>query len=425
MQDSPQIFLIWHISNVRRNGVLALVMPLALVQGEAWRSARDLLALWYKDIMFVAIAAAGQHEQSFSADTGMGEILVVARKRSTPASKPKKTKVLFVNLKRRPTASAEAIEIAHQICRTFRPKSNVERITIGNQVAGTAFYADLQQGGCAGVVDLELIKVAIALESHNLKLPTLKRPFDLAMTCLGNLGQRGLIHRDINGLNPDGTYRGPFNILPLSVEQPTHPALWSHNADLERQIILTPDSEGEVRSGMKEQADAVWSKASRLHFTLDFRLNSQSLAASITERRSVGGRAWPNFCPQNFKHESVLALWSNTTLGLFLFWWYASRQQSGRAILTISQLPSLLMIDASKLTSEQLANADRLLNKFAKQPLLPANEAYHDNVRIALDEEFFVRVLGLDSTILEPLEVLRNKWCAEPSVHGGKNTRIQ
>ena len=145
----------------------------------------------------------------------------------------------------------------------------------------------------------------------------------------------------------------------------------------------------------------------------------------MTEHRSIGGRAWPNFRPGDPTHESALVLWSNTTLGLFLFWWHASRQQAGRAILTISQLPSLLVIDTTQLTSIQIAAAERVFDKFAKQPLLPANEAFRDTVRIALDEDFLVSVLGLEPTILEPLEILRNKWCAEPSVHGGKNTRIQ
>ena len=30
---------------------------------------------------------------------------------------------------------------------------------------------------------------------------------------------------------------------------------------------------------------------------------------------------------------------------------------------------------------------------------------------------------GLPEGILEPLDVLREQWCAEPTVHGGKSTR--
>lgn len=53
----------------------------------------------------------------------------------------------------------------------------------------------------------------------------------------------------------------------------------------------------------------------------------------------------------------------------------------------------------------------------------PANEAYHDETRQALDRAILVDLLGLPETILEPLRVLREQWCSEPTVHGGKSTR--
>ena len=86
----------------RPGGILALVLPLALAQGESWRPARNLLATWYEDITLVTISAALSHESSFSADTGMREVLVVARKRLTPAAEPNETNALFANLHRRP-----------------------------------------------------------------------------------------------------------------------------------------------------------------------------------------------------------------------------------------------------------------------------------------------------------------------------------
>ena len=409
----------------RPGGMLALVMPLALVQGKSWLAARTLLATWYKDIMLVALAAAREHEKSFSADTGMGEVLVVARKRSSPRrfrAQPR-TLAVFVNLHERPATAMEAMEIARHLKREGQPLSGIRRITLGDQTIGTTFRTQLLQGGCAGIRDLELASTAIALESDELRLPTLAQPIALAITRLECLGERGLVHRDINGLGSGGSYRGPFEIVSPS-SQPTYPVLWAHKAAHERNLILTPDQEGKIRPGMEDKARTVWRTASRLHFTLDFRLNSQSLAAGVTRRRSVGGRAWPNFRLNDPAHEAALVLWSNTTLGLFLFWWHASRQQAGRAILTITQLPSLLVLDVTQLTPDQHAAAGEVFDEFARQPLLPANEAFHDEVRIALDEAFLLQVLGLDRRILEPLEILRNKWCAEPSVHGDKSTRI-
>ena len=53
---------------------------------------------------------------------------------------------------------------------------------------------------------------------------------------------------------------------------------------------------------------------------------------------------------------------------------------------------------------------------------LPANEAYRDNTRKELDHRVLIDMLGLPESILEPLDLLKLKWCSEPSVHGGKKT---
>ena len=53
---------------------------------------------------------------------------------------------------------------------------------------------------------------------------------------------------------------------------------------------------------------------------------------------------------------------------------------------------------------------------------MPANEAYRDSTRRELDHRVLIDMLDLPASVLEPLDLLRLKWCAEPSVHGGKGT---
>ena len=188
-------------------------------------------------------------------------------------------------------------------------------------------------------------------------------------------------------------------------------------------MIVMPDSAGVVRPGCKERADAVWEKtASCLHFNQDFRINSQPLAACMTLKPSIGGRAWPNFQCSDLRWEKPLALWANTTLGLIAFWWIGTRQQQGRTVLTISRLPNLTVLDPRKLATKNLNHADKLFGQFRDQELRPANEAWQDEVRQALDRAVLVDLLGLPEDVLEPLSLLRCQWCAEPSVHGGKST---
>ena len=83
------------------------------------------------------------------------------------------------------------------------------------------------------------------------------------------------------------------------------------------------------------------------------------------------------------------------------------------------------MLDTRKLNAEQRKRAAKLFRDFKTRDFLPANEAYRDETRQALDAAVLVELLGYPESLLEPLALLRKKWCAEPTVHGGKSTRIQ
>lgn len=65
-------------AKVKDGGVIALVLPAAFASGKAWGKARELIAKNYRDVCIVSIMATGTNARAFSADTGMGEVLVVA-----------------------------------------------------------------------------------------------------------------------------------------------------------------------------------------------------------------------------------------------------------------------------------------------------------------------------------------------------------
>ena len=234
------------------------------------------------------------------------------------------------------------------------------------------------------------------------------------------------MHRDISGreISQANLPRGPFDIVGLQpTDVPTWPVLWSHAASRETRMIVLPDSAGEVRPGCEDRADEAWqTTASRLHFSLDFQVNSQPLTACLTPELSIGGRAWPNFLCADPRWETPLVLWANSTLGLISFWWIGTRQQQGRAVLTISKLPALTVLDPRSLTASQLDRANGIFEEFRLRELLPANEAWRDESRQALDRAVLIDLLGISEEVLEPLALLRRQWCAEPSVHGGKDT---
>ncbi len=163
-----------------------------------------------------------------------------------------------------------------------------------------------------------------SLAEGNLLLPRMASAIPIPICELGGLGHRGFLHRDINGRNSNGTPRGPFDLEALSLT-PEYPVLWGHHSSRERQMVVVPNQQGIQITGLREEAVKVWHDgASRLHFSLGFRVNAQSLAACITETPSLGGPAWPNFITKK-EWEIPMMLWANTTLGLISSWWAGTR----------------------------------------------------------------------------------------------------
>ena len=409
---------------LKPDGVLALVLPLAVISGPAWSAARKLLATNYHDLTVVTIAAAGSTDTAFSSDTSIGEALLIAIKREEPIETDESAaETLYLNLRRRPRGIAEAAEIA-RVARSLAEEQG-DFLYVAEDEVGSFIRATLADGGCAAVSEPSIAQSARSLQRGTLRLPRMLEALPVPITSLETLGARGLYHMDISGteINEHGIPRGPFDVIPHRSLAAAYPMLWSHNAKRERRLHVDPNAEGRVRPKSDKKAGRVWESATRLHFNRDFRLNSQSLAACLTPERSIGGRAWPNFQLRNPAHEEALALWANTTLGLISFWWAGSRQQQGRSVISISGLPSLLTIDVRSLSKEQIKSSIQIFNEFLEYEFLPANEAYRDPARQALDEAVLIDVLGLPEFILEPLDLLRLQWCAEPTVHGGKSTR--
>ena len=404
---------------LKPGGVLALVLPATFARGTAWAKSRQFVAAHYDDLTLVSIASSGVKTTSFSADTAIAEVLLIGKKRDHKRE-DELTQTQFVSLRKRPDNAVQASVMARIICKESVRANG--RISAGGDYLGEITFGSLLEGGAIGVLDHALVTTATDLQKSILNLPHTKKQA-LPITHLSDIAKRGLVDRDISGKHPDGSARGPFDMETLR-DIPTYPCLWSHRFDLERSFIIEPEMQGRVRPGMREAANAVWETSSTLHFNRDFRLNSQSLAACVTPMPTIGGAAWPNVRPKQATHEAAIMLWANSTLGLLLWWHSASRQQGGRARITISQLPALPILDTRDLSAKQHKLAARIFSRFKDKHFRPANEAYHDQIRHDLDRAVLVELLNLPESILGPLDLLRRKWCFEPSVHGGKTTRI-
>ena len=422
----------------RPDGTIALVLPLSAMSGGSWESVRSQWRERYEDIVVVTVSGPGSFDRSFSADTGMAECLVVARKGAPPAE-PRGT---FIALRRQVRSAAEAGLLASEILRiresgelrALEGDLGLSAVSIGARPRTANFYgiaadAPLPQTGpwpLVGVADGDLAQAAWHL-AHG-ALPYVGRPATpktaLPITPLGNVARSGPVHRLVG--SPTSASRGAFVVRKLQAGAvPTYPILWNHNNTSERTLVIPPDSQGEPRT--PEEAERIQSTAARAHYNLDFQFNAQSLIAAMTERPCIGGVAWPSVIFENPEHEYAFALWCNSTLGLLLHWWTSNKTQAGRGRTTVTGIPNIPSLDTRALTAEQHAAAKSAFDAMRGLRFLPFDQIDEDPARAELDRRLLVDVLGLPESLCDedgPVDLLRRKLAREPQIHGGKKSRV-
>ncbi len=407
---------------LKPGGVIALVLPMSAAAGLSWQGFRGMLGNSYAELTVLSIAADGK-DMSFSSDTGMAECLVIARKRKV--NEPVAKREHFTSLKRRPTGFASSNAIAKNLLENNYARQIEDgpyggtRLTVGDELAGEILTAP---GGVSGepwgsvrISDYSLAQTAYALADSKLWLPGILEPSLLKLSQLGNVGKLGLVDRDISGPPP----RGPF-ILAKASSTATYPALWNHDAKKETRLVCSPDSQLEVRVGMEAKAASVWATASRAHTSRGFRFNSQPISVAFTDRECIGGRAWPNVAFGDKRFDPIFTIWGNSTLGMLCYWWHSSRQHGGRGEITIRSAETLPVLDFRALSEAQLATAEGIFDEFRELDLMPAYLADADPNRALLDRRVVCDLLGFDEDVYRGVRRLAAKWCAEPSVHGGK-----
>ena len=407
---------------IKPGGVLALVVPLSVANGLSWSSFREILSSNYTDVSVLSIAANGR-DMSFSSDTGMAECLVIARK-VQPEEQPR-NQGTFTSLRRRPEGFAYASSLAVALLDGSEARSVEDgpyggtALVVGEDEAGETMTApqgaDGESWGAVRVADYSLAQSAHFLSQSKLWLPGIGALVDLKMAILSAVGKLGLVDRDIAGPPP----RGPFDKVPSSPTA-TYPALWNHSAKNENHMVCAPDWQLIVRKGMEDKADEVWGTASRCHINRDFTFGSQALAIAFTDTNSIGGRVWPNVSFSDQRYDYALSVWGNSTLGLLAYWWHSSRQQSSKASITIRSAETLPVLDFRTLSDDQLATAEAIFDEFRDKELKPAYLADADANRALLDRRVVCDLLGFDEATYVGVRRLAAKWCAEPSVHGGK-----
>ena len=417
---------------LKRNAKMAFVLPATAITGSSWQKVRKMWAEEYHNVFVITIADANIEKCAFSADTGMAECLVVATK-----GKPKNTgRGIFICLTLSLSGELEALEVAKQI-RRFKSNSRHledgmgggDPLMIGDATIGQVISAPLPHSDTgwpiSRVKDMVAIQSAYYLANGQIRLPRQGDAIHFPCCPASEIGTLGAGPKDIYG----GGGRGAFDVEKGCPDTAQYPGLWHVDGTTQRAMVVPPDSHARPRPNSDEKAQRILKLNSRVHYNTELRFNANSLAVMFTEDKSLGIALIPNVCFMNEKYEYVWTLWCNSTFGLLTHWMHSGTQQQGRGKLSRAAFDAMPTLDVRQLSDEALTTAERIFNELKDQKMLPFNQMDEDPVRHELDRLLLTEVLGITEEerpdVHEGLALLRKMLCQEPSIHGGKKSKVK
>ena len=408
---------------LRNGGTMGFILPLTVLRSPTTQELRNMWANEYHNVVVITMAQAKVEDCTFSADTTMAECIVVATK-----GKDKNTgRGKFVCLMDKPHSPLESVEIAnrinrsHEIRRLEDDPNGGDTISVGNTNRGLMLDCSLKDGApwiATRARSMALLQMANKLTIGKLHFPMSRETLPIHICQV----------QDIARVGSADSYRakdGPFVIVEgYEPNSDGYDALWKVDAPLQRAMIAAPDSTAIPRSNDNAMVKHVLDCFSRTHYHINLRFTSNSAISSLTEKPSIGVRSMINVLLDDPRHEVAWTLWCNSSLGLFCHWAHSSKQQMGRGTLRQQTLETLPTLNVRELSDEALANADAIFERLKYKRMLPVNECAYDPVRKELDRCLLTEVLGITSDgVLESMQTLREMLCAEPSVHGGKQSK--
>lgn len=429
---------------LRHGGTLGMVLPSTIAWGSSWRACRNLIANEYEDVCVVSIAAPSEKDMSFSFDTGIGEILLIAKKRHINENKNNNRTVVettttmtssdpaihgetagstrgrFVSLYSRPNSVFQALELCKEVRMANAPNKldngvhGGTPVMIGGDVVGSIMDCplDTEWWWHVSVRDSALAQFLYKLSKGIFAPPNHNTSYTIPMTVPGPVF--GISDRDIIDQNKKGG-RAPFMRYPLD-NTAVHRVLMNNNSSTQTTIMTEPDGMAvPKRHATEAHIQRVAETATHLHVNRVCRYTSQSVLFPYTREPTLASGAFPSFNLSG-RYEKAMAVWGNSSLGIMCFWIHAGKQQLGRGKATKTSMEHMPILDVSRLDQRTIKAFNRIFDRHFNDKLRPMNMCYSDPIRNAIDNEM-LSALKIDY----PLDDIRLRFCREPVVRCGRN----
>lgn len=422
-------FVVLGAKKVKCGGRMGFVLPLSAAFADSWQKTRQFIEDEFEDIVAVTVESGKAiGVNALSADTGMNEMLLVARRR---IHNRKSSIVRCVTLTESPMQCGIATEIAKSVIAATKKVSDRQPtavVSMGEEIGQcVAFKIDRGKPWSP----LGVVHEHLAVTAENMKRGRISGDLDPATgiriptTTIGELFDVGPTH-DLIGHLVGRDRRGAFEFHELrdrADELGPHRSLWRADAKTQTRLLVRPTHKGYVATEDDGLIKRIAESASTLFYSRNMRWTSQALLSASTSSRTLGGRSWVSLSHPDERKNQCFALWINSTLGLIFHWTQAQRTQPGRASTQIGAIKNVPCADFSSLTDAGLDFGSKQFKQLANSKLLPACQAHADPVRKKIDRAV-LRLLGIEAEEIH-LNELRLMWCSEPSVHGHNRTALR
>lgn len=318
------------------------VLPLTAAHSESYTGFRRHIEREYCSV--IAISAAAGDGVSMSADTGIQEMLLVARKQPKPKGNGHPENgdraVTCVNLNRTFATKLEAKMFADAIRREVALGHKSGNIVVGGVVGTYYRMTGLGEGrpwsalGTGGDYTILTAHITDGQAWH----PATGRltDFALPMTTLSGVSDKGPTHDLLGSLPESRAPRGAFTMHPEeTAESRENPSLWIVDAETQVKITCSPTHYG-APGADAEEAERMLATAGHFHLSRNLRMSAQKIAMAYTEMECLGGRSWTTIkAIGETGTAEALALFLNSTYGMLIRVGYGQSTDPGRSTIQV------------------------------------------------------------------------------------------
>ena len=424
------IFVSLALKKAASQGGLAMVLPISISAAQSWEGTRRELEEKCSTLATVTVGGGAWHDNSFSANTGLGETLLIGRR-----GEPGEREVKHVTLTGSPRTTLEAREVGRLIREQALAADAAPRgvLMLGEQRMGHWTEEPRGDGApwvSAGAANADFAQAAGQLRCGRIELADASGHMDIpcGMTTRKELLDMGPSHHSIGHLRG----RDPGGALEMRewMEGDTGDlSLWSTDGAKQRTMECVPSHTGGVTPNPKHGSpspEAIRAKRGRVLFGRELRFRTAGLGAAWSPWPLHGGRGWTSGSHADERVEKACALWSNSTFGIIIYWANGQRQDPGRSTMQWEQTLRQPIPALDRIGDAALTQAAATFGTLKEIKLKAASQAEHDPVRKDIDKAV-IEMLWNDARerrrVSETIQRRAHQLGLEPHVQGAPRKR--